>query len=264
MKHAAKRAGKKAEEEAQALKAKEAATVLPCTISKQVDANGTELLKEVEQPLAEALKLAQNLPKYAPQDPHSFSLAYQVYSRKYSLLLCAKMLVKLADLETKMCANEQQNTKPDPAAKKLDSAAFLGQTEFGLNYFLLSELAPCLTHFCWLLQSEKGAAELKKSPDVITKEVFGSLRHVFMAILSRIGEALHSGVVDLDAVPEVLSSAEEAQAILEKLLVAPLKTLRVNTIKEHHARLRVLVGGGMGKEAVGAYVKALKPESRRL
>lgn len=72
LKHAAKRAGKKAETEKEAQKELIKSTVLPCTIVKSEDPNGTDFLKSID-PEAEALKLVEKLSKVAASDPHTFS-----------------------------------------------------------------------------------------------------------------------------------------------------------------------------------------------
>ncbi|CAD7934204.1 unnamed protein product [Amoebophrya sp. A25] len=221
LKHAAKRQGKKAEVEKEASKQLEAATVLPCTVSKSTDPNGTEFLRNMDLD-KEATTLIQSLLRFSPQDPHTFSCAYHYYSRqKNHSRRCAKMLLDMCKLELRMERNFRQSSfemMPRTSTTSAGASASSSSSTSGLNpleaipfltrptenHWLLSETLPCLAHFVNVyLLADKGGAEELQSED-IRKET-----------LSMLGEILAIMTVsssDVMTIPSIESAGDVAPA----------------------------------------------------
>ncbi|CAD7969534.1 unnamed protein product [Amoebophrya sp. A120] len=245
LKHAAKRQGKKAEVEKEQSKQHEAATVLPCTVAKSVDPNGTEYLEKFDLQ-KEAQDTALKLQKYAPQDPHTFSLSYQAFCRQgQKAITCAKLLQKLANLERKMEENFVTTCADTGEYEKLEAIPF--QTRPSRNSYLLSEVLPCLTHFVSKYLSNPELSKVELDLEVLRQELFSILSEVFGII---------SGKNDVK-----INSVDDAKKELAAI-VSKIEGMKVSTIKEHEARFKIWKAMGKSKDFFNAELRKLKnPEA---
>eukprot|EP00392_Amoebophrya_sp_AT5.2_P000135 g135.t1 len=244
LKHAAKRQGKKAEVEKEQAKQEEAASVLPCTVSRSTDPNGAEYLASLDL-TKEANSLVGSLLKYAQQDPHTFCLAYQVYSRSPNKsLLCAKMLQKLCALERRMEANFLSTAKDTGEYQRLEGIPC--QSTPSKNCFLLSELAPCVAHFISHYLQCETKSKVEMQLDVLKTEVFSILAEVFSAML---GEA------------RTVRSIADAKTVLETDIVPRIEGWKCATMKEHEARFRFWKACKAEKKFFAEELKKLQPDA---